>query len=59
MWERVYKGEVVKGIEIPWRTKRGKKIILSASERTLKDSKGKDMGRVFVARDITRSRKHE
>jgi PAS domain S-box-containing protein len=52
MWERVCKGEVVHGLEIPWRTKEGKKIILSASERTLRDSKGKDIGRVFVAREI-------
>jgi PAS domain S-box-containing protein len=54
MWERVYKGEVVQGLEIPWRTKEGKKIILSASERTLKDSKGKDIGRVFIARWLTK-----
>jgi PAS domain S-box-containing protein len=59
MWERVYKGEVVKGLEIPWRTKEGKKILLSASERTLKNSKGKDIGRVFIGRDITQSHKHK
>jgi PAS domain S-box-containing protein len=52
MRERVCKREVAHGLEIPWRTKEGKKIILSASERTLRDSKGKDIGRVFVAREI-------
>jgi PAS domain S-box-containing protein len=59
MWERVYKGEVVTNLEIPWRTKKGKKIILSASERALQDSKGKNIGRVFVAREITQSHKRK
>jgi len=59
MWEKVYKGEVVQGLDIPWRTKNGKKIILSVSEKLLKDARGNSIGRVFVAKDITELRKHE
>jgi PAS domain S-box-containing protein len=59
MWEKVYKGEVVQGLDIPWRTKNGKKIILSVSEKSLKDAGGNSIGRVFVAKDITELRKHE
>ncbi|HIH98684.1 MAG TPA: PAS domain S-box protein [Thermoplasmata archaeon] len=56
MWSRVKKGEMVSGLEIPWRTKKGKKIILSASEQGLKDAKGDVVGGVFTAKEVTKKR---
>jgi two-component system sporulation sensor kinase A len=59
MWERIYKGEIVTDLEIPWKTKSGRKIYLSASEQWLKDAKGKVIGRVFTARDVTELHKRK
>jgi PAS domain S-box-containing protein len=56
MWSGVKKGEMVSGLEIPWRTKKGKKIVLSASEQGLKDAKGDVVGGVFTAKEVTKKR---
>ena len=53
MWERVNAGETATGVEMPWVRKEGKRIIISSSEQSLKDTKGNVIGEVFVARDIT------
>jgi PAS domain S-box-containing protein len=59
MWERVYKGEVVTGLELPWRTRNGEKLILSVAEKMLSNAEGKAIGRVFLAKDITEVKKKE
>jgi methyl-accepting chemotaxis protein len=53
MWRKLQAGEVVSGIEMPWVRKDDQRVIISASEQSLKDAGGNVIGRVFTARDVT------
>jgi PAS domain S-box-containing protein len=47
----------VTGVEIPWQRKDGQKIIVSASQQYLRDTKGDIIGSVLIARDISEAKK--
>jgi PAS domain S-box-containing protein len=57
--EKLAKGEIVPLFDLPFKHKDGRKILVSATERPLKDAKGKWIGSVWTGRDVTELRKRE
>ncbi|VUT24334.1 MAG: sensory histidine kinase AtoS [Candidatus Methanolliviera sp. GoM_oil] len=57
--EKLSEGEEVERFDLPYRSKGGRKIIVSAMETPLKDSEGNVTGSVFAAQDVTELRRRE
>jgi PAS domain S-box-containing protein len=53
LWGPLYEKKIISNVELPLIHKNGEVVVMLASEGLLKDAEGNNIGRLFVASDIT------